>query len=297
MEIMNVLVTGSSGLVGLQVVKDLTCKNHKVFSGYCHSKPNNGIPIHLDLSTLDSISKIINEIKPDVIIHLAALTDVDLCEEKKELAMTINCKSTEILANEAAANNAFFIYVSTDYVFDGTKKFFCESDHASPLSVYGKTKLEGEKRVQNLASNWCIARISTPFGLHPTKNSFPIWVINNLKSKKSINVFTDQFTSPTYVPNLSKMLIEIASRKIVGLIHVSGASRISRNDFAQLVAKKLNLDASLIMPISIDDMAWKAKRPKDSSLDVSYAKSILHEKPLTIEQSLEMLVTDTSTFL
>ena len=294
LEIMNVLVTGSTGLVGLQLVNDLIKENHKVYSGYHKTKPESGIPILLDLSELDSIPKIIQETKPDVIIHLAAMTDVDSCEAQEALALTINCKATETLAKEAAMQGAFFIYVSTDYVFDGTKELYDENDLPSPLSVYGRTKLEGEKKVQNLASSWCIARTSTPFGTHLTRNSFPLWVAKNLKLKKEINVLTDQYTSPTYVPNLSKMLIEIATRQIVGILHVAGASRISRNDFAQLVAKKLDLDADLIKPTSIDDMSWRAKRPKDSSLDVSQATFILNEKPLKIEQSLELFIKDIS---
>ena len=91
----------------------------------------------------------------------------------------------------------------------------------------------------NLASSWCIARTSTPFGIHPTKKSFPVWINENLSEKKQINVLVDQFTSPTYVPNLSKMLIEIAKRQIPDLIHLAGATRISRYEMAEKLSDKI----------------------------------------------------------
>ncbi len=287
---MKFLVTGSTGLVGRQVVKDLTEKNHEIYSCYHNQKPEYGNPIHLDLTDLSSIESTINQTKPDVIIHLAAMTDVDECEEQKDLAFLINAKATEKLASQAALQNAFFLYVSTDYVFDGTKELWTENDKPNPLGNYGKSKLEGEKAIENLASSWCITRISTPFGLHPKKKSFPLWVIENLKSKKEINVLVDQFTSPTYVPNLSKMLIEISEKQLLGVYHVSGASRISRYEFAELVSDKLNLDKKFLKPISIAEMNWKAKRPKDSSLDVSKAIYILNEKPQKIEDSLNLFI-------
>ena len=118
---MKFLVTGSTGLVGTQVVKDLSI-NHKVFSCYHHQKPQHGNPIHLDLTDLSSIETAMEQVKPDVVIHLAAMTDVDGCEDKKDLAFLINAKATEKLAKQAALQNAFLVHISTDYVFDGTKK-------------------------------------------------------------------------------------------------------------------------------------------------------------------------------
>jgi dTDP-4-dehydrorhamnose reductase len=146
--------------------------------------------------------------------------------------------------------------------------------------------------MQNLASSCAIARTSTPFGIHKTKKSFPIWVKENLESKKEIPVLIDQYTSPTYVPNLSKMLIEITTRQIVGIIHLAGATRISRYELAEMIADKLNLDKSLLKPTKIDDMKWKAQRPRDSSLDVSLAAEILNEKPQKINQSIELLLSE-----
>ena len=289
---MKFLVTGSAGLIGSQIVKDLEKQKHSVYSCYHDTKPSNGTPIKLDLSDQNNIKETINQIKPDRIIHLAAMTGVDQCEEQQDLAMKINAEATKIMARQAAKQQAFFVYVSTDYVFDGKTGMRKEDDIPNPLGFYGKSKLAGEKALNKLSSPYAIVRTSTPFGLHKTKKSFPIWVKENLESKNKIPVLVDQFTSPTYVPNLSRMLIEVATKQIVGIIHLAGATRVSRYELSELVAEKLNLDKQLLLPTKSDDMKWKAQRPKDSSLDVSLATEILDEKPQNIQQSLDLLFSE-----
>jgi len=283
------LVTGSAGLVGQQVVKDLS-KSNQVFSCYNESKPEYGDSVKMDLKNYEMVSSVLTEIKPDVVIHLGAMTGVDLCEKEKTSASEINTKATEIIAKECSKLNSFLVYVSTDYVFDGNLGMYKEDDVTNPLGFYGESKLEGEKVVQNFSTNWCIARTSTPFGLHPTKKSFPMWVIENLQKQKQIDVLIDQFTSPTYIPNLSRMLIEISERRITGIIHAAGASKISRYQMASMVSDKLNLDGTLLKQISMNKMKWVAQRPKDSSLDVSRASFILNEKPQKIDQSLNLFI-------
>jgi len=287
---MKFLVTGAAGLVGSQVVKDLLKQNHTVYSCYHDDKPSHGNLIHLDLTDQNKIIQTLKEIKPDRIIHLAAMTNVNLCETEKELATLLNVKSTETIAKQAAKQNIFFLYASTDYVFDGINGMKKETDLPNPLGFYGKSKLKGETVLNNIASDWCIARTSTPFGIHHKKKTFPLWVKENLQLKKEITVLDDQFTSPIYVPNLSKMLIEVTTREITGIIHLAGATRISRFELAELVADKLSLDKELLIPTKMDEMNWKAQRPKDSSLDVSLATKILDEKPQKIEQSLDLFL-------
>jgi dTDP-4-dehydrorhamnose reductase len=287
---MRCLVTGSAGLVGSQVVKDLLQENTSVYAGYHKTKPHHGIPIQFDLTNFDNVINIVETIKPDVIIHLAALTNVDQCETEKDLAFQLNTKATEKLVEVAVKYGSFFIYVSTDYVFDGQQGMKKEDDVPNPIDYYGKTKLEGEIIVKKMGQNWCIVRTSTPYCIHPEKKTFPIFVAEHLLAKKEINVVKDQFTSPTCVENLSHMLIEIANRRLEGIFHLAGATRISRYDLAIMVAEKLRLDKKFLKPVSITAMNWIAKRPKDSSLDVSKAASILEEKPMTIEDGLDLLL-------
>ena len=211
----------------------------------------------------------------------------DYCKNILDLAIN---HPTQIISEECSKLNSFLVYVSTDYVFDGKSGKYKEDDVTNPIGFYGKSKLDGEYAIQKFSSNWCIARTSTPFGYHSSKKSFPVWLIENLQNDKSVNILTDQITSPTYVPNLSSMLMEISQKKIEGIIHVSGATKISRFDFASLIVEKLNLDKNLLKPIKMDEINFKAQRPKDSSLDVSKATAILSEKPESVEQSLEKFI-------
>jgi dTDP-4-dehydrorhamnose reductase len=284
---MKFLVTGSAGLIGNQIVHDLEKSEQTVYSCYNKVKPVFGIPTKLDLINSENIGKIIKQIHPDVVIHSAALTDVEKCDTDIELANILNVKATEVIASEAEKIDSHLMYISTDYVFDGKKGLYAETDLTNPLNNYGKTKLFGEKIIQNKNSNWSIIRTSTPFGLHSFKKTFPTWVYENLKNKKKINILEDQFTSPTYVPNLSKMIFEIISRNLEGFFHLSGSTKISRFEFAKMIATKFNLDSTLLNPVRIDTMDWKAIRPIDSSLDVSKVNSLLKIKPISIKQSLD----------
>lgn len=285
-----ILVTGSAGLVGSQVVKDLVEKKFDVYSCYNADRPKDGLPTKLDLSREENIVETLHEIKPDAIIHLAAMTDVDLCEVQKELATLINTTTTGILARESAKMKTFFVYLSTDYVFDGRSGLKNEGDVPNPINVYGRTKLDGETAAKNFSTPCAIIRTSTPFGAHEKKKSFPLWIKENLELEKEIPVLCDQYTSPTFVPDLSKMLIEVTMKKIAGIIHLAGATRISRFEFAKMIAEKLNLDGTLLKAAKIEDMNWIAKRPQDSSLDVTKAKKDLENKPQEIEHSLELFI-------
>ena len=283
------LVTGSAGLIGQQLVKDLS-DSYQVFSSYNKSIPEYGEPVRMDLRDQKEISNVLNEKNPDVVIHLGAMTDVDLCEREHHSATEINAKSTETIAKECSRQNSFLIYVSTDYVFDGNSGMYKETDIPNPIGFYGKSKLDGEIAVQNFSKKYCIARTSTPFGLHPTKKTFPTWIIDNLKQENKINVLTDQITSPTYIPNLCQMLIEISKKTITGILHVSGASKISRYAMACIIAENFDYKQSSLNPSRMNEMSWDAKRPKNSSLDVSKAISILDEKPQIIQESLKLFL-------
>ena len=289
MEIKKILVTGSAGLIGIQVVKDLLDNHKQVYSCYNKTKPKLGIITHLDLTKKDDIVNTMNRIKPDVVIHLGAMTDVELCETETELAKKINTDATKILALESEKYNTFFVYMSTDYVFDGKVGMKTEEDEPNPINFYGKSKLGGENVLKKITTPNVIVRTSTPFGLHSKKISFPIWVKKNLELEKEISVVVDQYTSPSYVPNISKMIIEIIERKITGIIHLAGATKISRYDFAVQISKIINANKQFLKLTKMDQMDWKAQRPADSSLNVSKANKILKSKPEKIEDSLKLL--------
>lgn len=284
---MKCLVTGSAGLIGSQLVFDLEQSGHTVYSCYNHTMPQNGIPTKLDLLNLKDISNIFKKLQPDTIVHLAALTDVEKCEIEQALATSINDKATKIIAKEAENIGCFLIYLSTDYVFDGKKGLYTETDFPNPLNHYGKTKFAGEKYVENNNTKWSIIRTSTPFSISSSKQTFPVWIFENLKKNIKLNILEDQFTSPTYVPNLSKMILEIILRNLEGFFHLAGSTRISRFEFAKKIVEKSDFNPSFLNPVKLNSMPWKSKRPLDSSLDVSKANTILTTKPISIDDCLD----------
>lgn len=282
---MKVLVTGATGLIGREVVFAGMRSGNTVYTGWHERRPEYGTPVQLDITNGGSIHKAF-ETDPDVVIHLAALTDVDGCELDEASACELNHLATEKLATEANDRGVHFIFVSTDYVFDGNKGLYSEDDSPRPVNRYGWSKLRGEEAVRATSKNWCIVRTSTPYGLHPLRRSFAVFLAEKLAAREEVSVVSDQFTSPTYTVDLSATLLEIAKRRTTGLLHVSGSERCSRLDFAIALAKQLSLDVRLIRPILMSEIQWKAVRPRDSSLNVDRATGLLESKPKPLPDSL-----------
>ncbi len=287
---MRILVTGSAGLLGSKIVEKLVKKGYDIYASYSKHEPTNGNPIRIDITNEDDVEKAFKISKPDIIIHAAALTNVDECEINKELAWKVNVTGTKNIVNLSKQYNAFLIYISTDYVFNGEKGMYKEDDTPDPINYYGLTKLKGEEEVMRL-NNHSIIRSSVIYGSTPAagKINFALWIIENLEKNKEIKIVTDQWNSPTLNTNLADMIIEILERRLTGIYHLAGATRISRYDFAKLIAKTFNLNENLIIPITSDKIQWTAKRPKDSSLNVSKASKTLTNKPLEITEALKML--------
>jgi dTDP-4-dehydrorhamnose reductase len=290
-----VLITGSNGLVGSYFCRLAGLKKYLLYTTV-HSESTKkitttfGDPIPIDLSnSMGLFRQAVYDVGPDIIVNLAAMTDVDQCEIQREVANNINHHSVKELVDYVANKNkeCFILHVSTDYVFDGEKGVYDEADNTNPINWYGMTKLLAEQELLNCGSeNWCIARTSTPFGVHIKKLTFPLFVVTNLFQNHEIKVLTDQITSPTYAFNLAEMLLEIIDNRIKGIIHVSGSSQVSRYDQALLIASMYNLNKNLIKPISINEMRWKASRPKNSSLNTTKAFNTLAKKPMDFKGSL-----------
>jgi len=281
-----ILITGGSGLLGGKVAELAQARGYEVFSGYAHNAPGFGRAVKFNLLDGPAISETIVRLKPEIIIHSAALTDVDRCEREKELAYKINVEGMRIVSEASKRAGSFLIYISTDYIFDGIRGMYKEGDDPHPLNYYGLTKLLGEEFCDG-----CIARSCVIYGSRPSsgKVNFALWIINSLRSNQPIDVVTDQFITPTLNSNLAAMVLEAGERHLDGTYHLTGASRISRYDFARTVARMLDLDLSLISPCRMEDMKWAAERPKDSSLDTSKAAKNLKEKPLSIEEAMQRL--------
>ncbi|HDJ89556.1 MAG TPA: dTDP-4-dehydrorhamnose reductase [Thermoprotei archaeon] len=288
---MNILITGASGLLGSKLTEILIKNGYKVYAGYNVHKPLFGIPIKFDVSNGKEVEKAFRNAGPRIVIHAAALTNVDMCEVNRDLAWRINVEGTENIVKLSREYNVFLIYVSTDYVFRGDRGLYSEEDEPDPINYYGFTKLRGEEKVRKGIDEYCIVRTSVIYGSVPAtgKINFVLWILEKLRKRETVKIVTDQWNSPTLNTNLAEMMLEILKRKLIGVYHLAGATRINRYNFAKLIAKTFNLDESLILPTTSDKIQWVAKRPKDSSLNVNKATQTLHNKPLNIGESLKIL--------
>jgi dTDP-4-dehydrorhamnose reductase len=228
-----------------------------------------------------SVSRIFNSFRPDIVLHTAAYTDVDGCESNKELAMEINAVGTSNIAATCNEMGARLIYYSTDYVFDGTKKEpYIENDTTNPINIYGRSKLEGEKAVENLLDDYIILRIGRLFGKYGS--NFPKKMINLAKQQSRkrrenqeinpIKVVNDQFGSPTWTKDIASQTKIMIDSNLSGLFHCTSEGSCSWYQFAEYIFKKMDKDI-LYEPCSSSEFSQKAARPVNSILENNALKS------------------------
>lgn len=276
----SLFITGGSGLLGSKFRDG----EYEIIQTH-HQNPSNK-SILLDITSKEDVSRKITNTSPSVVIHTAALTDVDYCEDHHKEAWNINAMGTENIVKACEKADCKLIYVSTDFVFDGEKGTYKEEDKTNPLNYYALTKLKGEEYVQNSNLDYAIARVSVLYGWHEKLN-FVTWVIEELKKGNQINIVTDQYNSPTLADNAAEALIKIHEKDKSGIYHVAGDERINRLHFAGNIAEIFDLNEDLINPIKSDELIQKARRPKDTSLCVDKAKRDLKMKLLNTKEGLE----------
>jgi dTDP-4-dehydrorhamnose reductase len=290
---MRILITGANGLLGTRLAETFLSRGHEVFSGYILDPPMVGKPVPMDITDDVSVRGAFKESCPGAVFHCAAMTDVDKCEEDPEAAIKVNSEGTSTVSRQAVLYNSYLAYISTDYVFDGSKGNYKESDQTNPVSVYGRSKLLGEEAVKSSGADFLIARSSVIYGAQPAmgKVNFALWLVESLRASRPVTLLTDQYVSPTLNTSLCGMLLEALEKRLTGTYHMAGATRVSRYEFGVALARIFSLDQSLIEVSTTRDFQgrWKATRPPDSSLDISKATSILQTKPLALNDALEEL--------
>ena len=266
---MKILITGAAGFLGKKLRSILEKKFS--FEVICTDRSGNSETgcVKMDITDAEKVMNVITNIKPDAVIHCAAMSDVDGCEDNKKLAMTINRDGSANIAEACNAIDALMVHISTDFVFDGAKGNYAEDDEPNPLSYYAKTKLEGENAVKKKAHKFIIIRPEVLYGYNGdgSERSFTIWVHDNLKAGKEIRVVDDQFNTPTLIDDLAMAIGKLIKKNKLGIWHVAGPERLSRYEMAVQLAEVFGYDASLIKRIKSSELKQKALRPLDSSLN------------------------------
>ena len=277
---MRILVTGASGLLGLNLCLEKT-KEHDIY-GIVHQTQLANVPFTLigqDLTNKNTLSKIFNLTKPELVVNCAAMANVDQCEKHPILAAKINSEVPGYLAKNCVERAIPFIHISTDAVFDGEKGNYKETDVPNPLSIYAKTKLEGEKRVLEVNPAALIARVNF-FGFSITgRRSLAEFFLSNLIAGEKVYGFIDILFSPMYVNDLVETLFNMVENKLTGIYHVVRSNHLSKYDFGILVSEKFRLDGSIITPESYLKGNLIAKRSPNLFLDINKLLSTGIEVP------------------
>ena len=270
-----ILVIGGSSLLGYKLLSNTN--NFKLYASYNKNLINlkNIETLKIDITNEKNCEKILN-LKPDIIINTAAITNVDYCEKFEKNAFDVNVTGTKNIAKIAEKLGSKLIHISTDAVFSGNKKFYAEEDRPNPISVYGKTKLESEKIISKVTDS-IILRPSVIFGWIPfeyikTRDesrktmNFGLWVLDQLYKNNKMSIVNDQINTPTLADNLAENILKIIKKDLTGIFHLSGLSCISRLDFSKKIAKTFGYSNNLISSISSEKLKQIAPRTLESCL-------------------------------
>lgn len=294
---MKILITGSNGLLGQKLVaalrKDLDVQLIATSRGEDRTpEPLNDAYRSMDITDATQVNAMIGSTTPDVIIHTAAMTNVDACELDPPLCQLQNVTATENLLAAAKRHGSHFIFLSTDFIFDGTKGPYKETDIPAPLSVYGHSKLEGERLVADSGlAKWAIARTIIVYGVaEGLSRSNPIlWAKGALERGEPIKVVDDQWRMPTLAEDLADGCISIAKGGATGVFHLSGPDGMSILELVQRVGAFFLLDTSVVTPVQSDSLGQPAKRPPRTGFILDKARRELGYSPRSFEEGLAVL--------
>jgi dTDP-4-dehydrorhamnose reductase len=253
------LLVGVSGQVGSQLLHLVGAENCIATS----RRPEAGqIPLDLAaLASVDDAERSLGSLEIDAIYCIAGLTAVDYCEDVPEVAFATNCRGPEMLAKVAAKRDIPYVYFSTEYVFDGYDGPYAENDTANPLSVYGKSKWEGELAVLAACGHALVLRTTVVYGQDYGQKNYVYSLMRLLSAGKTMRVPEDQISTPSYNRDLARATVGLVERRAKGIYHVCGPERMDRMEFARGVAGFLGLDTELLVGMSTAALGQKAVRP------------------------------------
>ena len=294
---MKILITGSNGLLGQKIVRQISNNSKLNYLATSQGQNRNSACPSTNYSSLDitnavEVSNTISKYSPDYIIHTAAITNVDYCELNTSECEKVNVTGTKNLFDAAKKNGTHFLFLSTDFVFDGKKGNYKETDKPNPLSVYAKSKLDGELILMNSNySNWSIARTIIVFGEgeNLSRSNIVLWAKEALSRGKALNIIDDQFRAPTWADDLAWGCIQICVQKRKGIYHLSGPESMSIFDLVMRIGSFFKLDTSSVNRTDSSSLNQPAKRPPITGFDLSKSKKDLGYEPKTLEESLLLL--------
>lgn len=286
-----VMVIGASGLLG-QHMMGAGNELGLAMTGTYNTVNTMAGTIQMDITDPDSVSRGLQAACPELVVLCAAMTNVDQCEREPDAAYKVNVEGALNVAAECRSSGAKMIYISTDYVFNGFKGArYHEFEPADPLSIYAKSKLEGERVTLDASRDNLVCRVSVVYGWNRLgrKDNFVSWIIGSLRNGQEVRLYDDQFVSPTYAPAAARDILELGLGKLRGICHTSGPDCLSRYDIGKLVAETFGLDVSLIRAVSTAEMPLLAKRPAVSCLGVDLAESELGRPMVDLRKGLAMM--------
>ncbi|NDA63780.1 MAG: SDR family oxidoreductase [Chitinophagia bacterium] len=293
---MKILLTGANGLLGQKIVSRLSDRPNIEFlatdlGDNLNPWSDTYLYVSLDLTHTSAVEKVVRDFKPEVIIHGAAMTQVDVCEQQPEVCRKVNVEATATLCRLCEELKARMIFVSTDFIFDGTEGPYKEEDVPNPLSIYGHSKWEAEKVVQATPISWAIVRTVLLYGTVPglARTNIVLWVKSSLEQKKPIKVVNDQERTPTLAEDLADGILLIVMKNRQGIFHISGAESFRIIDLAREVAQFWKLDTSLIEETDSSVIAQPAKRPPRTGFIILRAQTELGYKPHSLRSGLELV--------
>ena len=237
----------------------------------------------------NSYKELKNWSTPDIIVHCAAITNVDQCEEHYKQAMAVNAESVKKLL-QSSHNNTKIIFISSEAVFSGEQHLATENDKTNPKTVYGKSKIIAEEYLKESGNSHLAVR-TTIVGknINTSKIGFVEWVISSIKHKKEIVLFEDVLFTPITIWHLAEELEWILENNVLGTIHIAGQQSISKFEFGKRVCEELDLDTSLIRRGNLHSIKFKAKRSKDQTIDSSYYQNLSKHKMPSIDKTVKIL--------
>jgi dTDP-4-dehydrorhamnose reductase len=292
---MKILVTGANGLLGQKLTalleKDDTIQLVATARAKLNFQLTRGEFVPLDITNAASVDKIISEVRPDVVINTAAMTQVDQCESEREACWLNNVTAVAHIAKACEKNNIHLIHISTDFIFDGTHGPLDELAKPNPLSYYGESKLAAEEVVMKSKTDWAILRTVLVFGVtrDMSRSNIVLWVKKSLEEGKTINVVNDQWRTPTLAEDLAMGSYLVAKKKAKGVYNISGDEMLTPYDIAIRTADFFKLNKALIKSADSSTFKQPAQRPPKTGFIITKARKELGFAPHSFDEGLSIL--------